>query len=301
MPPRDRAAPAPLPLLDTDVLRTFVTIAETGSFSRAARQVFRTPSALSMQIKRLEETLGHTLFVREARQVTLTPEGETLLGYGRRLLKLNEEAVTRFLNPSLEGTLRIGTPDDVGTRVLPRVLTEFARSHPAVQVDVLVGRSANLIKRLDAGELDLALVTAGNTDLDRNRDKGEIVHTEPLVWAARRSGVAARRRPLPLALADRGCAWRAMALAALDHDGLPYRIAYTSEHCAGQEAALLADLAVAPFPLSMVQPPLQTLGPDQGLPALGDYQIALLRGTDSGQAAEVLAGHVVEVFRSLRN
>ena len=132
-----RPEPAAPPLLDTEVLRSFVAIAESGSFTRAAKQVFRTPSALSMQIKRLEETLGHPLFVREARQVRLTPEGETLLGYGRRLLKLNQEAVSRFLAPSVEGTVRVGTPDDVGTRILPQVLSRFARSHPAVQVEVL--------------------------------------------------------------------------------------------------------------------------------------------------------------------
>ena len=129
----------PLPLLDSDLVRTFVAIAETGSFTRAARQVFRTPGALSMQIKRLEETLGKTLFVRDARQVRLTPEGEVLLSFGRRLLKLNEEAVAQFLAPSLEGRVRFGTPDDVGTRLLPGVLAQFARSHPAVQVDVVVG------------------------------------------------------------------------------------------------------------------------------------------------------------------
>src|SRR5699024_7858577 len=100
-----------IPMLDTDVLRTFVTIAECGSFTRAARQVFRTPSALSMQIKRLEEMLGQTLFVREARQVRLTPEGEILLGYGRRLLKLNEEAVAQFLAPTISGRVGFGTTD----------------------------------------------------------------------------------------------------------------------------------------------------------------------------------------------
>lgn len=286
---------ASLPLLDTDTLRTFVAIAENGSFTRAAHQVFRTPSALSMQIKRLEEVLGQSLFIREARRVTLTPEGEILLGYGRRLLKLNEEAVSRFLAPSLEGSVRLGTPDDVGTRVLPQVLTRFARSHPAVQVNVNAGRSVDLLKRLDSAELDLALVTLGSSDLSAKR--GQVVHTEPLVWAGRDGGVAVQRAPLPLSLANHGCAWRAMALAALDKAEISYRIAYNSEHCAGQEAAMLADLAVAPFPASLVQPPLRVLGPEIGLPALGDYQIALMRRDGSGPAAEALAEQVVQTFR----
>ena len=289
---------ASLPLLDTDTLRTFVAIAENGSFTRAAHQVFRTPSALSMQIKRLEETLGQSLFIREARRVSLTPEGEVLLGYGRRLLKLNEEAVGRFLAPSLEGSVRLGTPDDVGTRVLPQVLTRFARSHPAVQVNVNAGRSIDLLKRLDDGELDLALVTLGHSDLSAKR--GEVVHTEPLVWDGRDGGVAVQRSPLPLSLANHGCAWREMALGALDKAEISYRVAYNSEHCAGQEAAMLADLAVAPFPASLVQPPLRVLGPENGLPALGDYQIALVRRDGSGPAAEALAEQVVQTFRERR-
>jgi len=295
---KGRPENASLPLLDTDTLRTFVAIAENGSFTRAAHQVFRTPSALSMQIKRLEDTLGQTLFVREARRVSLTPEGEVLLGYGRRLLKLNEEAVGRFLAPSLEGSVRLGTPDDVGTRVLPQVLTRFARSHPAVQVNVNAGRSIDLLKRLNDGDLDLALVTLGHSDLSAKR--GEVVHTEPLVWAGRDGGVAVQRSPLPLSLANHGCAWREMALGALDKAEISYRVAYNSEHCAGQEAAMLADLAVAPFPASLVQPPLRVLGPENGLPALGDYQIALVRRDRSGPAAEALAEQVVETFRERR-
>lgn len=286
-----------LPLLDVDVLRSFVAIAESGSFTRAARQVFRTPSAVSMQIKRLEETLGQSLFVREARRVRLTPEGEMLLSYGRRLLKLNEEAVASFLAPSLEGTVRFGTPDDVGTRILPGVLSQFARSHPAVQVDVIVGRSADMIRQLDRGKLDMVLVTAGSRGLESGR--GEVVHTEQLVWTGCEGGVAFQRQPLPLALAGHGCVWRSAALAVLDRAGLSYRIAYISEHCAGQEAVLQADLAVAPFPISLVQSPLQRLDQALGLPALGNYQIVLLRRDDLGPATEALAGHVIEAFRNL--
>ncbi|SDJ12296.1 LysR substrate-binding domain-containing protein [Billgrantia gudaonensis] len=287
---------APLPLLDTDVLRTFVAIAESGSFTRAARQVFRTPSALSMQIKRLEETLGQTLFVREARQVRLTPEGELLLGYGRRLLRLNEEAVTQFLAPSLEGRVSLGTTDDVGSRILPGVLAQFARSHPAVQVDVVVGGSRDMLVRLEAGELDLVLSTGGMHDPSAHV---ETVHSEPLVWAGREGGVAAQRSPLPVALANHGCPWRKLALDALDRAGLSYRIAYTCEHCAGQQAAMLADLAVAPFPLALIRQPLRRLDGDI-LPALGDYQVALVRRDGLGGAGEALAERVVEAFRDLR-
>ncbi len=285
-----------VPLLEHDVLRTFVAIAESGSFTRAARQVFRTPSAVSMQIKRLEETLGQAVFVREPRHVRLTPEGEALLGYARRLLELNEEAVSRFLSPAVDGTVRFGTPDDVGTRVLPGVLSQFARTHPAVQVDVRVDRSAELIRRLDDGKLDLVLVTRGNEGQDERG--GEVIYSERLVWAGRDGGVAAQRSPLPLVLADQGCAWRGMALAALDRSGRDYRIAYTSEHCGAQEAAMLADLAVGPFPRGLIRDPLRALDEEAGLPPLGSYQISLLRAPGRGSAADALAAHVVDRFRA---
>lgn len=284
---------AALPLLDSEVLRTFVTIAESGSFTRAAQQLFRTPSALSMQIKRLEETLGQTLFVREARHVRLTAEGEVLLGYGRRLLKLNAEAVTQFLAPTIEGRVGLGITDDVVGRILPTVLAQFARSHPAVQVDVVVGRSKDLLSQLDDGELDLALVMSVEPG---QAPRGDIVHSEPLVWAGREDGVAVQRTPLPVTVAQQGCAWRRIALNALDRAGVNYRIAYSCDHCSGQEAAMLADLAVTAFPKSLIRPPLKRLH-NESLPPLGDYQVALVKRSGSGDASEVLAERVVEAFR----
>ncbi|MEZ0471325.1 LysR substrate-binding domain-containing protein [Luteimonas salinilitoris] len=290
------AAAAP-PLLETDALQTFVAIAETASFTRGAQRVFRTPSAVSMKIKRLEQALGRTLFVREARRVRLTPEGEALLGDARRLLQLNGETVARFRAPALSGRVRIGTSDDVGSRILPAALGQFARTHPTVDVEMALGRSSDLAAQLDAGTLDLALVTAGNDDHDAGR--GETVHTEPLLWAQRRDGDAVARAPLPLALAGQGCVWRRTALAALDRDGRDYRIAYSSEHCGGQQAAMLADLAVAPFPRSLVRAPLQAVPARAGLPPLGEYQIVMLVGARA-PAVDALAEVVRRAFRELR-
>jgi len=286
------------PLLESDVLRTFVAIAESGSFTRAAGQIYRSTSAVSMQIKRLEETLGHSLFVREARQVRLTPAGETLLGYARRLLRLNEEAVAQFRQPTLQGRVRFGTPADVGTRIMPGLLALFARSHPGVEVDVSVARSIDMIERIDAGELDLALVTIGNLGQDDSR--GEPVHSEPLVWAGRSGGIAALRSPLPLALASPDCAWRRQALDALDRIGRHYRVAYSSEQTSGQEAAMIADLAIAPYPASLLRPPLQCLDGQYGLPQLGDYRINLLRGSNRSEAVGILAEQVIAAFVEYR-
>jgi len=283
-----------VPLLETDLIRSFVAISETGSFTRAAQRVYRTPSAVSMQIKRLEETLGRTLFLREGRTVSLTPDGEALLGFARRMLRLNEEAVSRFLCPSVAGTISFGAPDDFGTRFLPNILARFACTHPLVEVNVVLGTSVELLERIEAGTLDIALVTSGNAG-QRDTD-GTIVFSEPLVWAGLKGGIAHEHTPLPLALSGRTCAWRAAALAALDKAGLPYRIAYTSEHCVGQAAALHADLAIAPFPASLANGPLVALGEADGLPDLGNYHILLHRGANGGAAVDALEREVVESF-----
>lgn len=286
------------PLLEIDVLRTFVCIAESGSFTRAAQQIFRTTSAVSMQIKRLESLLGCSLFVRETRRITLTDDGERLLGYARRLLKLHEETVGTFITPRLNGRVRFGTPADIGTHILPGLLSQFARSHPGVEVNVSVGRTIELIQRVDSGELDVALLSVGNAGQDDTR--GEVVHSEPLVWAGRAGGVAVERTPLPLALATPDCAWRRLALHALDRVGRPYRIAYSSEQSAGQEAAMIADLAIAPYPLSLVKPPLKQLEEGPDLPTLGEYQIKLLRAVDRSEPAEELSRQVIAALGAYR-
>ena len=284
-----------MPLLDNEVLKTFVAIAECGTFTAAAKVVHRTPSALSMQIKQLERTLGKSLFVREPRQVRLTNDGEVLLAYSRRLLRLNQEAVEHFIAPVLEGKVGFGTSDDVGTRILPEVLAQFARSYPAVLVDVVVGSSKQNLTKLDAGGLDMVLVTVS----ERVRGiRGEIVHEEPLVWAGKEGSSAHLNRPLPIAVAHEGCAWRQMTLLALENAGTPYRIAYTCEHCSGQEAAMIADLAVAPFPLSLVRLPLKQIVSD-GLPEIGRYQLALVR-RGSNPLNNALAAHVKSAFQNLQ-
>ena len=149
----------PMPLLELDVLRTFVAIAETGSFTTAANAVFRTPSAVSMQIKKLEDILGRSVFSRDARSVSLTTDGEMLLGYARRMLAINREAVSKFIVPDIVGVVRLGSPDDYGERVLPHVLKRFAQSHPSIAVDVVIDQSSNLRRRMDERTLDITLIT----------------------------------------------------------------------------------------------------------------------------------------------
>jgi DNA-binding transcriptional LysR family regulator len=286
----------PLPLLDLDVLRTFVAIAETGSFTAAANSVFRTPSAVSMQIKKLEETLRCSVFTRDARSVTLTTDGEVLMGYARRMLAINREAVSKFVVPDVAGVVRLGSPDDYGERVLPSVLKRFAQSHPSIAVDVIIDQSANLRRRMGERELDITLFTVcRNVPPD-----AEILLTEPIVWGGAKGGCAHMRKPLPVSVWEEGCAWRADALEALGREGVEYRIAYMSAHTAGQRSAILADLAIAPLPRSFIGNDIVALGPEQGLPLLSNYNLAMIVAPDASAPVRAAADHIratMEAFR----
>ncbi|CAM5415781.1 DNA-binding transcriptional LysR family regulator [Aquamicrobium terrae] len=283
----------PLPLLDLDVLRTFVAIAETGSFTTAASAVFRTPSAVSMQIKKLEDILGRSVFARDARSVTLTTDGEMLLGYARRLLAINREAVSKFVVPDIVGVVRLGSPDDYGERVLPHVLKRFAQSHPSIAVDVIIDQSVNLRRRMDDRALDLTLLT---NSYRASAVGAEVLLTEPIVWAGARGGCAHLREPLPVSLWEEGCVWRAGALEALGREGRNYRVAYMSAHTAGQRAAILADLAVAPLPRSFLGGELVELGPRDGMPEIGNYNLAMVVAPEASAPVNAVAEHIRATF-----
>jgi DNA-binding transcriptional LysR family regulator len=276
------------------VLRTFIAIAETGSFTLAASAVFRTPSAVSMQIKKLEETLGVSVFSRDARSVSLTQDGEMLMGYARRMLALNREAVSKFIVPDIAGVVRLGSPDDYGERVLPNVLRRFAQTHPSIAVDVTIDMSVNLRRRLAERQLDITLFTVcRNVPAD-----AEILLTEPVVWAGAKGGCAYLREPLPVSLWEEGCVWRADALEALGREGRDYRVAYMSAHTAGQRAAILADLAVAPLPKSFIGDDIVALGPEEGLPTLSNYNLAMVVAPDASAPVLAAAEHIRATFEA---
>ena len=287
----------PLPLLDLDVLRTFVAIAETGSFTTAANAVYRTPSAVSMQIKKLEDILGRSVFSRDARSVALTTDGEMLLGYARRLLAINREAVAKFIIPDIVGVVRLGSPDDYGERVLPHVLKRFAQSHPSIAVDVVIDQSINLRRRMDDRMLDITLLT---NSYKASAVGAEVLLTEPIVWAGAKGGCAHMREPLPVSIWEEGCAWRAGALEALGRDGRDYRVAYMSSHTAAQRAAIMADLAVAPLPKSFLGDDMVELGPKDGLPAIGNYNLAMVVSPDASAPVKAVADHIRATFEVFR-
>ncbi len=276
----------PLPLLDNDVLRTFVAIAETGNFSTAAEVVLRTPSAVSMQIKKLEEQLKTTLFLRDARSVSLTQNGEILLSYARRMLALSNEAVSRFMMPDLSGVVRLGAPDDIAERLLPRILKSFADQFPSIMVDVTVDMSGALRKRVEEQRLDLALFNCTPRSFT---GIGEVLHTERLVWTGAKCGNAHLRDPLPISVWEEGCCWRQEAITQLEKQKRPYRIAYASAHTMAQRAAVLSDLAIAPFPRSYLSDDMVVLGPQEGLPELFTFDVRLVTRSQLAVPAQAVA------------
>lgn len=263
--------------LQIDLLRAFHEVAETGSFTRAARRLNRVQSAVSMQIKRLEEAVGRPLFERGGRRVALTDEGVMLLGYARRMLSLNREALTSLREPAVAGVVRLGA-SDVASYLLPDILPRFAAAYPGLELEIHCDRSWNLLDALDDGALDLVLVTQ-----HQGRPPGRLVREEPLVWAAARGGRAQERDPVPLALFGQGCIYREAALRALDAGARRWRIAYSSVNPAGLRAAVDAGLAVTTAVQSTLDDGMEVLGAAEGFPPLPAVRITLHQAADGAR------------------
>ena len=283
------------PALDPDLLRTFAFIAEEGSFTRAAARVGRTQSAVSMQVQRLEALLGQRLLARgKGGAVHLTPHGQHLLARARALLALNDEIWASFREPALSGVVRLGTPDDYALRFLPVVLRRFAEHHPAVEVEVLCAPSEDLVARLKAGELDLAVCSEGHEPPGWS---ATLLWHGPLTWITSARHAPHRQNPLPLALAKNGCSWARAALSALDRAGRAHRVAYYSASQLGTHAPVLAGLAVTVGAAGPLPDGLRAMRADEGLPALPRYGVLLLQGAGvQSPTAGALAKHIAEAF-----
>lgn len=279
------------PSIDSELLRSFVAIADYGSFTRAANAVNRTQSAVSMQMKRLEEdVLRSPLFVRDGRNIQLTGEGQLLLGYARRILKLQGEVFTTLRQPHMVGSVRIGTPDDYVMRFLPGILARFSQSFPLVQVEVHCEPSYQLLLRQD---LDLSIVTR-----EPGKEIGQLLRQERFVWAEAQGFSPHEQNPMPLAMFNSGCFCRAWACNALDAIERPYRIAYTSPSLSALFAVVGAGLAVTAQLQSLITPDMRILGEAEGLPTLPMTSIVLLRHPQrQSQVIDTLAEHIVEGFR----
>ncbi len=258
---------------DLDVLRGFVTGVELGSFARAAERLGRSTSAISAQLKKLEEQVGAPVLRKSGRGLALTPTGEMLLAYARRLLELNDEAAAAVRGVDLEGWVRIGLQEDFGENLLTRILGDFARAHPKVRIETRVARNAELLELVRTGKLDLALAW----DSGVRSPHCELLAQLPMSWigaAADKMPCLMPGEPVPLAVFEAPCLMRSAATASLDRANIPWRIAFTSSSLSGIWAAVGAGLGVTVRTRVGLPESLRIL---EGLPALPNVGLVLHR------------------------
>ena len=280
-------------MLDFELLRAFVAVADCGGFHRAAERLNLTQSTISQQVKRLELETKRALFRRTTRSVVLTDDGEMLLGDARRLLQLEEAARRRLAAPRLSGTVRLGVVEEVAGGSLPSALGRFAALHPGVKLEVQIGVSAELIEQLNKGRLD---VVFAKRPLGTSR--GRLVWREPLVWAAAEAFDLVQGATLPLALYREKSVSREAALAALENGEWSWEIVYTSPSLTGVRAAALAGLAITPLPASAVIAGLRVVGLQEGLPRLPDLEFAIYEKARPEKAAAALAAALLALGQS---
>lgn len=283
----------PIRNLDIDVLRSFVTIAETGGFTRAGDQLGRTQSAISLQIKRLEEIIGQPVFERSSRSLSLTGSGERLLSHARQILRLNDAALADLMEPDIAGVVRLGVPEDFATVHLPGVLAAFTDAHPRVDLEVTCDLTLNLLDRFNSGDFDLVLVKREPGAPTR----GVRVWREPLVWAGRdRAAAPPDDQVVALVASPQPCVYRKRAIEALEAKGRRWRVAYTSTSLTGAQAAVKAGLGLTVLPREMVPSSLSPLGRDSGLPELDETEIALIEAPNASLTARTFAEHVMHAL-----
>ncbi|KVC21442.1 LysR family transcriptional regulator [Burkholderia diffusa] len=279
--------------LDLDVLAMVVAVTESGSFAQGAQAVHRSPSAVSMQIKALEDALGKPLFIRDTRNVTATDDGRTLAEYGRRMLAMRDEAWASVVRPEIRGRVTIGVPDDYISSLLPQVLGKFAAMHPRVEVRVIGQPSSALVPMLKDNTIDLACLTRikGVT--------GELVRLEPIVWTGSPTRNVWEERPLPVALFTHGSMARDHAIKALNRQKIPFRMSYESPSFLGLVSMVEAGLAVAPLARCSIPAQLLQLSQNEGLPPLDALEVVLARSAQSARPpCDYLAEQILNEWRA---
>ena len=279
--------------LQLDWLKCFVAVVDAGSLSGAAGEVHRSQSAVSMQLKKLEGAVGHRLLERDARKQSLTSEGQTLLGYARRMLELHAEAQLALHLEEITGRVRLGVPDDYAAKYLTPVLKRFAPRHSGVEIELVCEQSTALIPRVASGELDLALVSRDHTR------RGTLLFHEPMVWVGSAQFALWQRDPLPIAVYESASLARRGAIQSLAQQGRRYKVVYHSSSLAGQIAAVESGLAVAALTQCSAPGHLQILGPEQGLGPLAPMEVAVYRSRASrgSKAADSLQDLLVRTLR----
>ncbi|MHA6267421.1 LysR family transcriptional regulator [Aliiroseovarius sp. CAU 1755] len=280
--------------LDLTAMRSFATVADAGGVTRAAGLLHLTQSAVSMQIKRLEDSLGRTLLDRSGRGVSLTADGEQLLGYARRMLRLNDEVYARLTDQAYEGEVVMGVPADVVYPAIPEVLKQFHAEYPRMRVQLISSYTSRLKAMFGRGECDIVLTTEDTMDAG-----GETLTTLPLVWVGAPGGQAWRNRPLRLAF-EYNCIFRKGVQQALDEARIPWEMGVESDTTRAIEASLSADLAVYAIIEGTVQPYLEVIDHGGALPDLAVTQVNMYAAqSNGGQAVDDLLTMIRKAFAAL--
>ncbi|RJL71947.1 LysR family transcriptional regulator [Acinetobacter radioresistens] len=280
--------------LQIDWLKCFVTVVDTGSLSNAAPELYRSQSAVSMQIKKLEEVLNCQLLIRTQRPVELTAQGQILLGYARRILDLHTEALMAFNGEELQGRIRLGVPDDYAAKYLTPVLKRFAPLYSGVEIELICEQSTSLIPRVENDDIDLALISRGNPR------QGTLLFHEPMVWVGSPQFEIWREDPLPIAVYESTSLAKKSAINSLALQGRRYRVVYNSSSLAGQIAAVESGLAIAVFTQCSAPQHLTILGADHGLGPLEPMETAVYRSKSSLESKAV--DHLYELLvKTLRH
>ena len=260
--------------LELDLLRTFIAVVDGGSFTRAAERLHRTQSTISQQLKRLEQRLNAPLLLRNTRSIKLTDRGELLLGYARRLLALNDEALSALDETRLQGRVCLGSAQEVADGGLAELLAQFARLHPDVALEIRVDANLTLRNEVEHGNLDLAVVFQEPGQTLGGGARCEVIGRLRRVWVASPDLATDDNEPLPLVLSNGPCIFRNAVLDALDRIDRPWRIVLSTPSLSGMRAALRAGLGVGVRTERWLEPDLQVLGGN--LPPLPDVELALL-------------------------
>ena len=258
--------------LDSDLMRSFLAVADSGSVTAAAGRLYRTQSAVSLQVKRLEESLGQPLFERQARGVVLTPRGEQLVPYARRVVALLDEAAVALREKPLVGPVRVGIPDEYSGTVLPRALAAFDERHEGVQISVRVDHSSAQIAALEADEIDIGVIYDW-----AYVQEGEVLCIDPTVWVTSLTHAQHLRRPVPVAVYFRSQWSRDYVEHSLDRQGVDWRAAWSCDMAGGFRVAVTNGMAIAPLSRSTIPEGCRELTAEDVFPMVDNARVVLRR------------------------
>lgn len=274
--------------LEIDLLRSFVAVAAHLNFTQAANAVGRTQSAVSLQVKRLEEIVGKRLFDRSRQSVAVTHAGEALLVYANRILSANDAALSHIQRPEAAGLVRVGAPDDYATFLLPPILSLIGRDYPRLQFEVTCDNACDLLPQLDTRALDVVVATHPT-----NAVSGEVARYEPLHWVAAPDYLDDPAAPLSLVLFPAGCVCRDIALNALRGIDRPWHVAYSTRSIGLMEKAILENGSVSVMEASIIPTSLKVIDGREGFPSLPDVAISVHRSTNNEAHVSLVADYLL--------